>query len=218
MKEYLKVKICSLAEEAKIIRKFENQRKRKASYARDMWHSERRIRWYEAEITRLQKAITENTAVSSVWITQNVDLAQRIQCHRLEIQRIRRQHNNSRVSEDNIKIHEKVRADLHEHRLNVVREESRAAHVAYGFLNGYKYRDLENDHTRLQPHWNRILDLVYKYGEKGTPDDRAIDLLTWMNEGGVIEKHITRLGWYYKNYYVDKRFVKVVKEDAAISS
>lgn len=50
------------------------------------------------------------------------------------------------------------------HRQYDVRSESRASHIAYGFLNGLPYSRVEAN-TKSSPNWSRVEDLVKKYGE-----------------------------------------------------
>lgn len=73
----------------------------------------------------------------------------------------------------------KIFFGLKDHRINVVRFECRAAHLAYAFLRGQRYSDIENN-TRAnlfvaQPNghfnmnnpeqnlWKRVARLIYKY-------------------------------------------------------
>lgn len=63
------------------------------------------------------------------------------------------------------------RAGLHEHRITVVRPEARVALLAYGFLRGRRYRQIEAKALEA-PNWGRVVALVNKYGAaKVTPDD-----------------------------------------------
>lgn len=57
-----------------------------------------------------------------------------------------------------------TRITLHEHRVNHVRKEARAALLAYGFLNGRAYVEIEG-FTRTGFSWKRVEELVKKYGE-----------------------------------------------------
>ena len=49
--------------------------------------------------------------------------------------------------------------------------ESRASHIAYGFLNGLPYNRVEAN-CKTPPNWSRVEDLVRKYGED--------DVRVWM--------------------------------------
>lgn len=50
------------------------------------------------------------------------------------------------------------------HRQYDVRSESRASHVAYGFLRGLDYKQIEGT-AKSSSNWSRVEDLVKKYGE-----------------------------------------------------
>lgn len=53
---------------------------------------------------------------------------------------------------------------LRHHRQWDVRSESRASHIAYGFLRGLSYAQVEGT-AKTSPNWSRVEDLVKKYGE-----------------------------------------------------
>lgn len=60
--------------------------------------------------------------------------------------------------------HESVRFGLWDHRCNVVRREARSSHIAYGFLLGRSYQQIENL-SYVQPDWARVEQLITKYYE-----------------------------------------------------
>ena len=66
-----------------------------------------------------------------------------------------------------------VRNELRNHRLRVVRPEARATHIAYGFLRGRSYRQLERLPKDRKPSflegpkWDRVEAMVKKYGKLG---------------------------------------------------
>jgi hypothetical protein len=59
-----------------------------------------------------------------------------------------------------------------------VREEARATLVAYGFLNGLSYDEIEQSSYK-EPKWDRVRAMVKKYGEEGTPEERLEQLEEW---------------------------------------
>lgn len=67
---------------------------------------------------------------------------------------------------------------LHLHRVHDVRDEARATNVAYGFLNGLKYSEIEHS-SYEQPKWDRVAAMVKKYGTEGTAEERVIQLIKW---------------------------------------
>jgi len=70
------------------------------------------------------------------------------------------------------------REHLYLHRINVVRREARATHLAYQFLRGIPYEQVENHALPLvrPPRWDRVLTMVQKYGDKPLTLD---DLKAW---------------------------------------
>jgi hypothetical protein len=74
-----------------------------------------------------------------------------------------------------------LRLSLHWHNRDVVRPESRAAHLAYGYLRGRKYRQMEAK-CYSPPDMSRVRILVKSFGlEKDTKKVEA-DLKKWFEE------------------------------------
>jgi len=80
-----------------------------------------------------------------------------------------------------------LRRDLHLHRTNVVRPETRSTHLALGFLRGKPHhymeqplRPLAEGHiatlgfTKTHPNWDRIEQLVRKYGKSYFESDQVL--------------------------------------------
>jgi hypothetical protein len=84
-----------------------------------------------------------------------------------------------------------VRHGLHEHRIHEVRSEARAALLAYGYLRGRRYAQLEapigNDApNRRQTNaidWIKVAKLVAKFGPN--PKFGWNDLKSWAESAGV---------------------------------
>lgn len=57
--------------------------------------------------------------------------------------------------------------ELHGHRIGELRKEQRSALIAYGFIRGMHYEDIEVN-PNFRPDWNRVKRLVEKYGYKQT--------------------------------------------------
>lgn len=55
------------------------------------------------------------------------------------------------------------RAELWRHRTGDVRSEARVAHLAYGFIRGRKYEEMEAK-ALFPPNWERVRQLVKKFG------------------------------------------------------
>lgn len=64
-----------------------------------------------------------------------------------------------------------IRMGLMFHRKWDVRREQRSALLAYGYLRGRRYKQLEAKCFQ-QPNWDRIIELIAKYGT--TTDKKAI--------------------------------------------
>ena len=58
---------------------------------------------------------------------------------------------------------ESIRNGLALHRTGVVRREARHTHLAYGFLRGKEYRQIEPK-AHIAPDWDKVRKMVEKYG------------------------------------------------------
>ncbi len=61
---------------------------------------------------------------------------------------------------------------LRSHRIFDIRPEIRATQIAYAFLRGQEYEAVERNHL-TQPNWNKVFDLIERYGVIMTPDISA---------------------------------------------
>lgn len=82
------------------------------------------------------------------------------------------------------------RASLHNHRVIDVRREQRAALLAYGFLRGRAYRQIESHPRYLRtpsdrpgPNWLRVAEIVAKFGPDEGDKKQARDKL---KEWGIV--------------------------------
>lgn len=84
---------------------------------------------------------------------------------------------------------------LYEHRIDVVRPEARATNIAYGYLLGRKYCEventvLENNFARLglspvvgkQKLWQRVAKIVFDFGSFDNMEDAAREVKAWRKE------------------------------------
>jgi hypothetical protein len=67
-----------------------------------------------------------------------------------------------------------IREEMYHHRIDVVRFHSRSTGLAYGFIRGRKYRDIEARGEISEALWNGvmkrpILDMIHKYGPQKIP-------------------------------------------------
>ena len=56
-----------------------------------------------------------------------------------------------------------IRYGLHEHRVLDVRRAARSSYIAYGFLKGMPYMQIESK-AKKPPNWGEILTMIKKYG------------------------------------------------------
>lgn len=73
--------------------------------------------------------------------------------------------------------------ELRNHRLLEIRPEARCAQIAYGFLRGRTYRQVEAKSKRT-PDWKRIAEIALKYGDypNGMRKDAVQSILTGWSE------------------------------------
>jgi hypothetical protein len=71
---------------------------------------------------------------------------------------------------------------LRGHRIVDVREEQRAALLAYGYIRGKTYKSIECDKTTKPVNLTRVRDLVIKYGTPMKKDDALGLLHKWTHE------------------------------------
>jgi hypothetical protein len=70
-------------------------------------------------------------------------------------------HKSGRAMQDAYRTYE----SLHEHRTGIVRSAARINNLAYGFLIGLSYEEMER-YAKTEPHWNGIEKLVKRFGSK----------------------------------------------------
>ena len=66
---------------------------------------------------------------------------------------------------------------LKSHRTDEVRREARCSHLAYGYLRGTKYREMEATchPDRKGPDWENIAGIVKRFGELGHNQDKFVE-------------------------------------------
>jgi len=140
-KVYLKIKVKSLAEEAKIIRLDENKYKRRAHYLR------------EGEVpTRKWK--NDWTGLRAGGLPSQEILLYAVDANRMLVPASAP---DTRGDDRNLWF------GLRAHRRTVVRSEARSAQLAYAYLRHRPYHTVEQSCWTL-PEFTRVADLVIKYG------------------------------------------------------
>jgi hypothetical protein len=175
MKEYLKIKLLSLQAEARIIRQYENKRKISAGRARELLDTHSAIEFHKKEIFRLQN-VKYNPHVH--------DFHSKVAYHEMKLEWLQRQANKTQYAQQNLDYNEKVYLGLHTHRVLDVRKEARATNLAYGFLQGHAYKDVEKT-AYTKPPWDRIESMVMRYGEDNDVSARKARFDTWKAEAVV---------------------------------
>lgn len=67
-----------------------------------------------------------------------------------------------------------LRESLYHHRINIVRPTARSSNLAYGFMCGVAYLDMERT-CRSAPDWKAVERMITKYG--GGLHNKALSLL-----------------------------------------
>lgn len=84
---------------------------------------------------------------------------------------------------DNLHVTHPLYFGLRAHRVEVVRRECRASNIAYGYLRGRAYKQIENK-CHEAPNWERVADIIRTFGKGyySSPEARkklAEDLKAW---------------------------------------
>ena len=98
---------------------------------------------------------------------------------------MRRFYSDRQGFEEKYKVSDRIFWSLRDHRANPVGSECRAALIAYGYLRGKQFLHLETLPKKegkfyYQPHWNRVLDLICKYGPKKDRDEVIKSVKEWV--------------------------------------
>lgn len=128
-KNYLKIKVVSLTEEAKLIRKDEYKRLKAA-----------------------RRALSQGKEESAAY-------------------------------------HSEIFKGLRYHRIWDVRNEARVSNIAYGFLQGHEYKDIERNAIK-QVRWMRVQGLVLRYGE-GDPSELFDRFQKWKQRARSYFRHVS---------------------------
>lgn len=80
-----------------------------------------------------------------------------------------------------------LKNSLHNHRVRAVRAESRATQIAYGFLRGRTFRQVEsNSHKPID--WTRVKSMVGRYGDARAFDAWAKEAQENLEKGGEVNE------------------------------
>lgn len=70
-----------------------------------------------------------------------------------------------------------LRDELHHHRRGVVRSEARHTHLAYGFIRGRLWSDMELPRKENLPDWKKVEAMIKKYGPTGKALNTLLEAL-----------------------------------------
>jgi hypothetical protein len=108
--------------------------------------------------------------------------------------RLKRQISRAKKSGDEralarLKSLRETRDSLREHRKRIVRPISRSANLAYGFLKGRSYVEMEQVRY-TDPHWDAIAKMILKHG-KQAGDEQALmqNFERWKQEAPPLAVH-----------------------------
>lgn len=73
--------------------------------------------------------------------------------------------------------------ELRNHRLQAIRPEARAAQLAYAFIRGKSYNEIEPT-SKWSPQINRIAELIVKYGDHTDKNAAKEALIAWIEQSG----------------------------------
>jgi hypothetical protein len=88
-------------------------------------------------------------------------------CLRVKVKSLAAEAKIIRKEEKRVKS-QSIRESLYRHRIDVVRYEARHTNIAYGFLRGRTYAEIENK-PRTAPNWDKIRRMIEKYGSHCAP-------------------------------------------------
>ena len=152
MKEALKVKVISLSDEARTIRRLEQRELDKVYNNKD---PDVMVKYFEKRVNRYHNSSN---------FENDFDAPYRFDYSERELERWKRKAKNA-LAKQNANTYNSKYYNLHTHRKGIVAFEARHTHLAYGFLLGIPYHSMERD-ARFTPDWDKVFTMVKKYGDK----------------------------------------------------
>jgi hypothetical protein len=178
----LKVKALSLAAETRIIKQQEQKclKRSKRYYAYQVERIEQKLQAVVNKI-RSTEETSEQEVERRILYTRLTQLRNRLQILQINLQK--RQPSDKFVAKmDNQRI------KLERHRIDVVRAEARATHIARGYIAGRTWEQMEGDIKKaaLYQNWERVYAMVMRYDTEGTsPTARKALFDSWLLSLGV---------------------------------
>lgn len=180
----LKVKALSLAAETRIIR----QQEKKCMQKSKRYHAYQ-VERLQAKMNKILDAIksiedtTEHEIARRVLFTRLTQIRNRIQILNINLQK--RQPSDLFVKRMN-----NQRISLERHRIDVVRAEARATHIARGYMAGRTWEQMEGTKSAAMfGGWERVYAMVMKYDtDRKSPTARKALFQSWLKNIGIIHE------------------------------
>lgn len=180
----LKVKALSLAAETRIIKQQEQKCKQRSKryYAYQLERLDRKMEAILHSIKNIEDS-REHEVERRVLFTRLTQIRNRMQILNINLQK--KQPSDEFVTKMNSQ-----RTSLERHRIDVVRAEARATHIARGYLAGRSWQEMEGTKSAAMfGGWDRVYAMVMKYdtNEKG-PTARKALFQAWLANIGIIHE------------------------------
>jgi hypothetical protein len=179
----LKVKALSLAAETRIIKQQEQK------------CMQRSKRYYAYQVERLQAKMNKILdAIKSIEDSREHEVERRVLFTRLTQIRNRIQILNINLQKRQpsdlfIKKMNNQRISLERHRIDVVRAEARATHIARGYMAGRSWQEMEGTKSAAMfGGWERVYAMVMKYDTRTSPTARKALFDSWLTSLGIIHE------------------------------
>jgi hypothetical protein len=180
----LKVKALSLAAETRIIKQQEQKcvKRSKRYYAHQLERLDRKMEAILHSIKNIEDS-REHEVERRVLFTRLTQIRNRMQILNINLQK-------RQPSDEFIKNMNNQRTKLERHRIDVVRAEARATHIARGYLAGRSWQEMEGDIKKaaLYQGWDRVYAMVMKYDTSTSPTARKALFDSWLNSLGVVRE------------------------------
>ena len=181
----LKVKALSLAAETRIIKQQEQKclKRSKRFYAYQVERIEQKLQAVVEKIRGMGDT-SDQEVERRILYTRLTQLRNRLQILQINLQK--RQPSDKFIKKTN-----NQRIKLERHRIDVVRAEARATHIARGYIAGRSWQEMEGDVRKAAVYqgWDRVYAMVMKYDTEGTsPTGRKALFDSWLNSLGVIHE------------------------------
>ena len=201
----LKVKALSLAAEARIIKQQEQKctKRSKRYYAYQVERIEQKLQAVVDKIKNMAD-LSDTEVERRILYTRLTQLRNRLQILQINLQK-------KQPSDAFIKKMDDCRISLERHRVDVVRAEARATHIARGYLAGRTWQQMEGDVKKAAVYqgWGRVYAMVMKYDTSSSPTARKALFDSWLANIGIVHEEkvidVSTRGGEPRTYQVFKK-------------